>query len=256
MDRICVDLKTVGFLLGLQGGYTKFLCFLCLWDSRARTEHWIKKDWPGRSELIPGSLNILASLLVEPSKIVFPLLHIKFGIMKQFVKALEKNGDCFKYICMKFPGLMIEKLKAEIFDGSQIQKLMNEANFCNFMNPAELSAWTAFANVVKFFLRKTKALNYKELVATLLTSLHQLGAYMSIKLHYLHIYLARFPENLSDEQGERFHQDISDMKVRYQGHWNATMLADYCWSIKRDDAGISHSRKSVKRQYMADDVYA
>ena len=52
---ICVDLKMVGFLLRLQGGYIKFPCFLCLRDSRARTEHWIKKDWPVCSELIPGS---------------------------------------------------------------------------------------------------------------------------------------------------------------------------------------------------------
>ena len=136
---------------------------------------------------------------------------------------------------------------------------MNDANFCNFMNPAELSVWTAFTNVVKFFLEKTKAPNYKEFVETLLTSLHQLGANMSIKLHFLHSHLARFPENLgdvSDEQGERFHQNISDMEVRYQGCWDTTMLVDYCWSIKRDDAGASHSRKSVKRQFMADDVYA
>ena len=137
---LCVDLKMVGFLLRLQGGYTKFPCFLCLWDSKARTEHWIKKDWPARSELIPGSLNVLAPPLVERSKIVFPPLHIKLGIMKQFVKALEKDGDCFKYICMIFPGLTIEKLKDGIFNGPQIQKLINNANFCNFMNPAELSA--------------------------------------------------------------------------------------------------------------------
>ena len=140
--------------------------------------------------------------------------------MKQFVKALEKDGDCFKYICMKFPGLTIEKLKAGIFDGPQIQKLIHDANFCNFMNPAELSACTDFTNVVKFFLGKTKAPNYKELVETLLKSLHQLGANMSIKLHFLHSHLACFPENLgdvSDEQGERFHQDISNMEVCYPG---------------------------------------
>ena len=139
--------------------------------------------------------------------------------MKQFLKAPWKDGgDCFKYICMKFPGLTIEKLKAGIFDGPQVRKLMNDANFCNFINPAELSAWTALINVVKFFLGKTKAPNYRELVETLVTSLHQLGANMSIKLHFLHSNLARFPENLddvSDEQGERFHQDISDMEVHY-----------------------------------------
>ena len=30
---ICVDLKLVKFRLGQQSGYTKFPCFLCLWDS-------------------------------------------------------------------------------------------------------------------------------------------------------------------------------------------------------------------------------
>ena len=61
--------------------------------------------------------------------------------------------------------------------------------------------------------------------------------------------------DVSDEQGERFLQDISDMEVHYQSHWDATMLADYCWSIKRDDARASHSRISVQRQFMANDVY-
>ena len=40
---ICMDLKMVGFLLGLQGGYTKFPCFICLWDSRASEQHWRHK---------------------------------------------------------------------------------------------------------------------------------------------------------------------------------------------------------------------
>ena len=112
---------------------------------------------------------------------------------------------------------------------------MNGANFCSFMNPAEFSAWTAFTNIVKFFMGKAKVPKYKELVETLLTSLHQLGANMSLKLHFLPSHLAHFPKNLgdvSDEQGERIQQHISNMEVRYQGHWDATMLADYCWSIK------------------------
>ena len=88
----------VGFLLGLQSGYTKFPCCLCLWGSRARKEQWTRTDWPVRSELIPGYLNVLAPPLVERSKIVLPPLHIKLGIMKQFAKAPEKDGDCFRYI--------------------------------------------------------------------------------------------------------------------------------------------------------------
>ena len=58
----------------------KFPCFLCLWDSRARTEHWIQKDWPVCSMLTPGSFNVLAPPLVERSKIVFPPLHIKLAL--------------------------------------------------------------------------------------------------------------------------------------------------------------------------------
>ena len=42
--------------------------------------------------------------------------------MKQFVKALDKDGDCFNYIAQTFPGLSIEKLKKGIFDGPQIRK--------------------------------------------------------------------------------------------------------------------------------------
>ena len=40
---ICVDLKMVNFLLGQQGGYTKYPCFLCLWDSRAKNKRWEQK---------------------------------------------------------------------------------------------------------------------------------------------------------------------------------------------------------------------
>ena len=90
----------VRFLVGLQGGYTKFPCFICLWDSRAREQHWRQKEWPMREQMVPGE-NIQAQPLVERSKIVFPPLHIKLRVMKQFVKALNKDGACFKYICSK-----------------------------------------------------------------------------------------------------------------------------------------------------------
>jgi hypothetical protein len=38
--HICADLKVVALLTGLQGGYTKFCCFLREWDSRARDRHY------------------------------------------------------------------------------------------------------------------------------------------------------------------------------------------------------------------------
>ncbi len=47
---------------------------------------------------------------------------------------------------------------------------------------------------------------------------------MSKKVHFLNSHLDKFPENLcdiSDEQGERFHQDME----RYQGRWDTLLMA-------------------------------
>ena len=119
---MCVDLKMVCFLLGQQSGFTKYPCFLCLWDSRARSQHWEKKEWPIRGQMDVGEKNIINEPLVDRNKIIFSPLHIKLGLMKQFVKALNKEGNCFEYFCRTFPGLSNEKLKAGIFDGPQIRK--------------------------------------------------------------------------------------------------------------------------------------
>ncbi|GFG39905.1 hypothetical protein Cfor_09074 [Coptotermes formosanus] len=52
--NICGDLKVTGTLMGMQGGFTKFCCFLCLWDSRSTAEHYIKRDWEPRKTYEPG----------------------------------------------------------------------------------------------------------------------------------------------------------------------------------------------------------
>lgn len=51
--NICCDLKVVSILMGLQGGYTKNMCFLCLWDSRADSEHYNRKKLPDRTNFVP-----------------------------------------------------------------------------------------------------------------------------------------------------------------------------------------------------------
>ena len=124
--KICVDLKMVNFLLGQQSGYTKHPCFLCMWDSRDKANHWVKKDWKPRITLRAVDKNIINEPLVPRDRIILPTLHIKLGLIKQLMKALDKDGECFKYICRSFPGLSIEKLKAGIFDGPGIRKLMQD----------------------------------------------------------------------------------------------------------------------------------
>ena len=176
---ICVDLKMVNFLLGQQSGFTKYPCFLCQWDSRARDQHWVKKDWPTREKLEVGKQNVINEPLVDRKKIVFPPLHIKLGLMKQMVKALNKDGDCFAYICATFPGLSDEKKKAGIFDGPQIRKLIKDENFPLSMTEVEKDAWDAFVKVTQNFLGNKRADNYIELVNNMLDKLHKLNINMS-----------------------------------------------------------------------------
>ena len=133
---ISVDLKMVNFLLGQQGGHTKYPCFLCYWDSRANEGHWVRKEWPPRNTIKPGEKNIVDNPLVDRKNIILPPLHIKLGLMKQFVKALDRSGDCFGYIRSTFPGLRYEKKKAGIFDGPQI-RLLRDQYFVTTMTVVE-----------------------------------------------------------------------------------------------------------------------
>jgi len=36
--------------------------------------------------------------LINPNKMLFPPFDIKLGLKKQFVKALNKESDCFVYL--------------------------------------------------------------------------------------------------------------------------------------------------------------
>ena len=239
----------VYILLGQQAGYVKYPCFLCLWDSRADDQHWQRENWRVREEFVVGENNVINEPLVDRDSILLPPLHIKLGLMKQFVKALDKIGDCFRYIRSRFPGTSYEKVRAGIFDGPQIRTLIRDPAFVLHMTVVESAAWCSYVSVVKEFLGKMKANCYQDIVKQMLTNFQALVARMSIKFHYLFSHLGRFPENLgevSEEQGKRFHQAIKNMEMKYQGRWDSRMMSDYRWSVMRDNTQQNYKQKSYK----------
>lgn len=243
---VCGDFKMLGFLLGLQGGYTKYSCFLCLWDSRAVDQHYVRREWQVRQDLKPGSHNVINQALIPVEKILLPPLHIKLGLVKQFVKALDPAGAAFQHIQHMFPKLSDAKVSAGIFVGPQIKVMLACKALEDKMSPVEKRAWVAFRHVVQGFLGNNKSDNYKELVEDLIERYAEMKCRMSIKLHYLHSHLDFFRSNLGDvseEHGERFHQDILEMEKRYQGRWDVAMMGDYIWCLIRDDDKL-HKRKS------------
>ena len=82
--------------------------------------------------------NVVNGPLVPLNKIILPNLHIKLGLMKQFIKALYKDRDYFSYIRYFSPEICEAKTKG-ILDGPQIPKLLRDFSFKDFSNVASNS---------------------------------------------------------------------------------------------------------------------
>ena len=101
---------------------------------------------------------------------------------------------------------------------SQIWNLTNYQNFKLFINEKEGAAWKSFAEVIHKSLGNFKDAGYKDIVENCLNSFRVLECNMSIKVNFLFNHFKNFPDNLlnvSDEQDERFHQEIKIMEARY-----------------------------------------
>ena len=121
------------------------------------------------------------------------------------------------------------------------------------MDNDEKMAWVSFRILCENFFGNYKDPLFETHVQQLIFAFSNINANMSYKLHFLYSHLDFFPENLgavSDEQGERFHQDIQEMEHRYQGYLNSKMMADFCWCLKRDNVDATHDRKSRKSSFM------
>jgi len=128
---------------------------------------------------------------------------------------------------------------------------MESVEFPQLLTEKEKAAWHSFLEVVRGFLGKHKAENYVELVQTLVRKYHEMGCRMSLKVHILDAHLDKFKENMgafSEEQGERFHQDILDFERRYQGQYNENMMGDYIWGLVRE-SDLQYNPKSRKQTH-------
>ena len=120
-------------------------------------------------------------------------------------------------------------------------KLIKDTSFDDALNPAELYAWLSLKYVIVNFLGRSS--QYRKVVGELMENFHQIGEYMPVKVHFLWSHLDYFSKSFGDcseEQGEWFHQDISDLEKRYQGRLDINFLPDYRWCLKRDVESAQH----------------
>lgn len=70
-----------------------------------KTKHDRIKCWPKRTSFVPGLNNVANKPLVDPKLVLLPPLHIKLGLMSNFVKTLKVEGKGYAYLRKKFPRL-------------------------------------------------------------------------------------------------------------------------------------------------------
>ena len=148
--------------------------------------------------------------------------------MKNFMKALHKNGAAFQHLSTVLPGLSAAKLKEGIFVGPQNREVLKDTDFEELLNLKSVCSGFLYWEVDKV-LRG-----------------------MSLKIHFLHSHLNFFPPNpgaVSDEHGERFPQDITKMESNYQGKWVPGMMGDFCRMLLRDIPEAKYSRSSKKTHF-------
>jgi len=109
--QFCGDLKVIALLHRLKQGFTKYCCLISECDSRARFLHYSRKDWSARKSLEPEIMNVENQPLVKLSKILLPSMHIKLGLTKNSVKAMNQEESAFTYLREMFPRLSEAKLK-------------------------------------------------------------------------------------------------------------------------------------------------
>ena len=61
----------ITILLGMQAGYTKYPCFLYLWDSGADDRHFNQCEWPLREHMIIGQHNAMMEPLIQRCNIYY-----------------------------------------------------------------------------------------------------------------------------------------------------------------------------------------
>jgi len=89
----------------VEVGHTKYCCFLCEWHNWDKKNHYVNKLRPKRTSLTPGEKNVINPPLVLLEKIYLSPLQIKLGLMKNFVKGMDKTSPGSEYVRNKFPNV-------------------------------------------------------------------------------------------------------------------------------------------------------
>ena len=201
-------------------------------------------------------MNVENQPLVEPSKIVLQSMHLKLGLVKNFVKAMNQEEAAFTYLWEKFPRLSEAKLKEGIVIGPQIRDLIKDEYLDKLLRGEEKPAWDSFKFVVKVFLGNRRAQKLWGACKQPFVELPEIRLQHVTSITRIWIFFLENCGAVSGEHGERFHQDIffngeeiwREMELWY-ARW---LLLDFGKGCPY--RGMQATGKTEKKKYIYDFV--
>ena len=138
-----------------------------------------------------------------------------------------------------------------MFDRPQIHVLVRDEEFVKKMNDKK-AAGLSFAAVTQISLGNKNANNFEVLITTMQLAFRNLGCSISVGNLLLNSHVNGFLEKsgaFHNELGKVFHQELMTMEKRYQRRWEKNIMADNCWSIRRDGYEEVHKCKCEKGKF-------
>jgi hypothetical protein len=133
----------------------------------------------------------------------------------------------------KFPNISTAELEEGIFMGTQIREFLESLIYL------ERSGWESLKWVCSDFLGRMKSPDFSDGIQTLTNMYKEMGFSLVNLGAFLRSLFDFFPENLgevSDKQGEHFHQDFNSTEHNCPGFWKDSVLADIVPGCNRHSA--------------------
>ena len=156
----------------------------CLFHAQSH-EKYTRIEWEPRNSFITGQNSVENPPIIANDRIISPVLHLKLGIFKQFIKYL-KNEDAYSVLAEIFPRTSSQKVTAGIFTGPQVDKIADSDRFVSSLTSEQQECLKSIVEVFRYILAPSDVTvnDKRRLVDQMIHHFQRLEINCSTKMHY------------------------------------------------------------------------